>query len=168
MWTCRLSGERGVCIVGRCVQECVSVGRGEGSVWWEEGRVWGVKGGVFERESVCAIFQLRATVSTLSSVPPMSITLVGIKGPVSANVGRKVTCRVVGARPIPTVTFWLDGRPVKSDSERSTKKGNVTESELILTPTADDQGRFLSCRAETPGLLQGRLEDGVKLEVNCE
>lgn len=98
----------------------------------------------------------------------MSITLEGINGPVSANVGRKVTCRVVGARPIPTVTFWLDGRPINSGTVRTTRNGNQTEIELLLKPTAEDQGRFLSCRAETPGLLQGRLQDGVKLEVHCE
>lgn len=102
------------------------------------------------------------------AVPPMSITMSGITGPVSANMAIKVTCRVVGARPDPSVTFLLDGRPIKPDSEKSMEVGNVTESTLLFTPSAEDQGRFLSCQAETPGLLQGKLKDGVKLEVHCE
>ncbi|XP_047738167.1 nephrin-like [Hyalella azteca] len=109
---------------------------------------------------------ITAAVIVDMTLPPMLISLTGINGPVSANVGTKVTCRVVGARPQPTVTFWLDGRPIKPSSERSSHDGNVTESSLLFTPTAEDQGRFLSCRAETPGLLQGKLEDGVKLEVH--
>uniref|UniRef100_A0A0P4WGF9 Ig-like domain-containing protein n=1 Tax=Scylla olivacea TaxID=85551 RepID=A0A0P4WGF9_SCYOL len=97
----------------------------------------------------------------------MSIRLLGVDGPVSAGVGVTLVCMVVGARPEPTVTWWLDGRPLTARDERMLQN-NVTESHLVLVATPEDQGRYLSCRAETPGLLQSSLEDGMKLVVHCE
>ncbi|MPC45081.1 Nephrin [Portunus trituberculatus] len=100
-------------------------------------------------------------------MPPMSIRLLGVDGAVSAGVGVTLVCMVVGARPAPTVTWWLDGRPQTARDERMLQN-NVTESHMVLVATPEDQGRYLSCRAETPGLLQSSLEDGVKLTVHCE
>lgn len=98
----------------------------------------------------------------------MSITLMGLDGPVSAGMGVAMRCLVVGARPEPTVTWWLDGRPLRSNAERLRDDNNVTESQMVLVTTPEDQGRYLSCRAETPGLLQSSLEDGDNLVVHCE
>lgn len=98
----------------------------------------------------------------------MSINLMGVDGPVSAGVGVTMVCVVVGARPPPTVSWWLDGRPLKATGERLRDNSNVTESQVVVVATPEDQGRYLSCRAETPGLLQSSLEDGTKLVVHCE
>ncbi|XP_063857827.1 synaptogenesis protein syg-2-like [Scylla paramamosain] len=106
-----------------------------------------------------------AAVTVDMTLPPMSIRLLGVDGPVSAGVGVTLVCMVVGARPEPTVTWWLDGRPLTARDERMLQN-NVTESHLVLVATPEDQGRYLSCRAETPGLLQSSLEDGMKLVVH--
>lgn len=97
----------------------------------------------------------------------MSIMLMGVDGPVSAGVGVTLVCVVVGARPEPTVSWFLDGRPLASRENRMLHN-NKTESHLVLVATPEDQGRYLSCRAETPGLLQSSLEDGTKLVVHCK
>ncbi|KAK8743413.1 hypothetical protein OTU49_001433, partial [Cherax quadricarinatus] len=77
-----------------------------------------------------------------------------------------MVCIVVGARPPPNVSWWLDGRPLRSSGERQRDNGNVTESKVVVVAIPEDQGRYLSCRAETPGLLQSSLEDGTKLIVH--
>ncbi|XP_066943703.1 nephrin-like isoform X2 [Macrobrachium rosenbergii] len=107
-----------------------------------------------------------AAVTIDMTLPPMSIKLMGIDGPLSAGVGVTVICQVVGARPSPSISWWLDGTPLRSTGERPRDGGNVTENQVVVTPTAEDQGRYLSCRAETPGLLQSSLEDGIKLVVH--
>ncbi|XP_071540010.1 protein turtle-like isoform X2 [Panulirus ornatus] len=107
-----------------------------------------------------------AAVTIDMTLPPMSINLMGVDGPISAGVGVTMVCVVVGARPPPTVSWWLDGRPLKSTGERLRDNNNVTESQVVVVATPEDQGRYLSCRAETPGLLQSSLEDGTKLVVH--
>nr|XP_053638917.1 uncharacterized protein LOC128693318 [Cherax quadricarinatus] len=107
-----------------------------------------------------------AAVTIDMTLPPMSIDLIGVDGPISAGVGVTLVCIVVGARPSPTVSWWLDGRPLRSSGERLLDNGNVTESKVVIVATPEDQGRYLSCRAETPGLLQSSLEDGTKLVVH--
>lgn len=102
------------------------------------------------------------------TVPPMSIMLMGVDGPISAGVGVTLVCVVVGARPTPTVSWFLDGRPLASRDNMMHSTNNKTESHLVLVATPEDQGRYLSCRAETPGLLQSSLEDGTKLVVHCK
>nr|XP_053634411.1 nephrin-like [Cherax quadricarinatus] len=107
-----------------------------------------------------------AAVTIDMTLPPMSIDLVGVDGPISSGVGVTMVCIVVGARPPPNVSWWLDGRPLRSSGERQRDNGNVTESKVVVVAIPEDQGRYLSCRAETPGLLQSSLEDGTKLIVH--
>ncbi|XP_069192808.1 uncharacterized protein [Procambarus clarkii] len=107
-----------------------------------------------------------AAVTIDMTLPPMSIDLIDLDGPISAGVGVTITCIVVGARPPPNVSWWLDGRPLRSSVERHRDNRNVTESKVVVVASAEDQGRYLSCRAETPGLLQSSLEDGTKLVVH--
>ncbi|XP_047469572.1 nephrin-like [Penaeus chinensis] len=107
-----------------------------------------------------------AAVTIDLTLPPMSINLMGVENPISAGVGVTAVCLVVGARPPPTVTWWLDGRLLRATGERSRDEGNVTESHVVVVAAPSDQGRYLACRAETPGLLHSVLEDGTKLTVH--
>lgn len=98
----------------------------------------------------------------------MTVSIRGLDGPISARVGVTVTCEVTGARPEPTVTWWLDGKPLRPLGERTKDSGNLTESTIVLKVTKEDQERHLACRAETPDLLQSVLEKEIKLTVHCK
>lgn len=39
---------------------------------------------------------------------------------------------------------------------------------LQFTPTVEDEGKFLVCRAENPKLPEAGIEDRWKLQVHCE
>ena len=58
---------------------------------------------------------------SICAVPPLSISLGGINGPVSADIATNVVCRVTGARPSPKITFWLDSRQLEPDGSSSSK-----------------------------------------------
>ena len=48
----------------------------------------------------------------LFSVGPTSVTILNKKDPVSAGKEVDVRCQTVGARPPPTITWWLAGKQV--------------------------------------------------------
>ena len=45
---------------------------------------------------------------------------------------------------------------------------NVTMSHLTFTPTTDDNGKELTCRAENPNITGLFVETAWKLDVVCE
>ena len=50
--------------------------------------------------------------SFLFAVGPTSVTILNKKDPVSSGKEIDVRCQTVGARPPPTITWWLGGKQV--------------------------------------------------------
>lgn len=47
-------------------------------------------------------------------------------------------------------------------------EGNITQSILSFTPTVEDKGKYLSCRAEHTSIPESGTEDGWKLGIRRE
>lgn len=45
--------------------------------------------------------------------------------------------------------------------------GNLTTSILTMTPSSEDNGKFLYCQADNPVIPGSSIEDGWKLDVHC-
>jgi hypothetical protein len=45
---------------------------------------------------------------------------------------------------------------------------NVTVSDLSFTPTTDDDGKSITCRAENPNITGAFLESSWKIDVVCK
>lgn len=46
--------------------------------------------------------------------------------------------------------------------------GNHSVSVLGFVPAIDDDGKYLTCRAENPSIPDSALEDRWRLDVQCE
>lgn len=60
-----------------------------------------------------------------------------------------------------------------SDSEfcvywQHSEDGNQSVSILSFTPAIDDDGKYLTCRAENPWIADSALEDKWMLNVQCK
>ncbi|XP_062134765.1 nephrin isoform X4 [Drosophila sulfurigaster albostrigata] len=96
---------------------------------------------------------------------PLIVKLQGENRPLSAENSYKLSCDVIGSRPAPTVTWWKGSTPMKNTQETEKSDGNMTTSVLTFTPTIDDRGKFLSCRAEQGMIPESGMEDGWKLDI---
>ena len=49
------------------------------------------------------------------SVGPTKVTILNGREPISAGKRYEVNCQTIGARPQPTVTWWMAGKQVRPD-----------------------------------------------------
>nr|XP_045591679.1 synaptogenesis protein syg-2-like [Procambarus clarkii] len=95
---------------------------------------------------------LLATVTLDMHFPPMWVRLLSSRDALSAGWPYSVVCQTAGARPPAHVTWHLGKTKLTTHTEKTTDDGNVTSSELRWTPSAEDAGKVLSCRAHSPAL----------------
>ncbi|XP_037944496.1 kin of IRRE-like protein 1 [Teleopsis dalmanni] len=96
---------------------------------------------------------------------PLIVRLKGENHPLSADNSYQLSCVVIGSRPAPTITWWKGSTAMKNTHEIANPDGNMTTSILTFTPTIDDRGKFLSCRAEQSMIPESGKEDGWKLDI---
>jgi CD80-like C2-set immunoglobulin domain len=77
----------------------------------------------------------------------------------------ELMCESVGSRPDASI-YWLKGRkPLKKSREVVTS--NSTVSTLMYTPTTEDDGKTITCRAENPKVTGLFLETTWTMSVYC-
>ncbi|XP_054717206.1 hemicentin-2-like isoform X2 [Uloborus diversus] len=130
-----------------------------------------------QRHDLMAVFTCQASNNNLT-VPvskyvtvdmnfrPLEVSIEGNRRPLSANSPVELVCRATGSRPPATITWWKGNTKMKRTKERISIDGYVTTSILIFTPTSEDSGKYLSCRAENPLIPGSAIEDGWKLDIN--
>ncbi|XP_064466806.1 roundabout homolog 1-like isoform X2 [Ornithodoros turicata] len=80
--------------------------------------------------------------------------------PLSADIPVEIVCEAMGSRPPATLTWWRNGAQLNQTFTHVSADGNVTTSVVTFTPTNNDNGLQLMCRAQNP-ILPGAIAEDV-------
>ncbi|XP_044745914.1 nephrin isoform X2 [Coccinella septempunctata] len=100
------------------------------------------------------------------NLKPQSVSILTKERQVSADKRYEVECRTYGSRPDAVITWWRGSRPVKKLAKIVTSQNNQTLSTLTFVPVIEDDGKYLTCRAENPSIPDSALEDRWRLNVH--
>ncbi|XP_050305453.1 protein turtle homolog B-like isoform X2 [Anthonomus grandis grandis] len=107
-----------------------------------------------------------ATLHVDMNFGPLDVKLLGPNQPLSAGRRYDLLCQSTGSRPPATITWWKNGQRLERSKDLTSNDGNMTTSTLTFIPKKEDDGKYLSCRAENKVLSSESLEDGWKLEIH--
>ncbi|KAL4705371.1 hypothetical protein ACJJTC_016564, partial [Scirpophaga incertulas] len=99
------------------------------------------------------------------NLKPISVTILTKDKQVSADKRYEIECKTTGSRPEADVTWWKNNRHLKR-MEKKFSENNETLSILSLVPSVEDDGKYLTCRAENPKIKDSAIEDKWRLNVH--
>uniref|UniRef100_A0AAR5Q314 Ig-like domain-containing protein n=1 Tax=Dendroctonus ponderosae TaxID=77166 RepID=A0AAR5Q314_DENPD len=94
---------------------------------------------------------------------PVTINILKTDSPLVADKRYEVTCESAGSRPSAIITWYKGKRQLRRT--KGENMGNVTISELSFVPTTEDDGKYITCRAENPNVTGLFLETSWKIDV---
>ncbi|KAL3287263.1 hypothetical protein HHI36_001739 [Cryptolaemus montrouzieri] len=109
----------------------------------------------------------KETVVTLDLyLKPLTVEIRNTVTPLVADKRYDVICESAGSRPAAIITWYKGKRQLRRTKDEA--RENVTISELSFVPTTDDDGKFITCRAENPNVTGLFLETSWKIDVVCK
>ncbi|XP_041761361.1 hemicentin-1 isoform X1 [Anopheles merus] len=96
---------------------------------------------------------------------PLAVEIVNGSSPLSADRRYIVQCQSVGSRPPAKITWWMGGVQLTATNQTTSEDGNSTLASLSFTPTREDHGKTLICRATNELVKRGTKETSMKLNV---
>lgn len=92
----------------------------------------------------------------------------GKRRKLSAKKTVQFECEAKGSRPSAVISWRKGSYKLKNAESAVSAMGNVTTSTLTMTPSSEDNGKFLYCQADNPVIPGSAIEDGWKLDVHCK
>jgi len=120
------------------------------------------------------------------AVRPLLVEISFNNQPMSADRKYEIECQAIGSRPPAKITWWMGNLELHGHSQKVyfykvyyiiiithifpkvSEDGNVSTSVLSITPTREDHGKALSCRATNELVRNGIRETAMKLNVFCK
>ncbi|XP_011644454.1 hemicentin-1-like [Pogonomyrmex barbatus] len=93
------------------------------------------------------------------NLKPLMVNITNKRFHLSALRTYEIECISSGSRPEAVITWWKGTHQVKHMARNFADNPNVTRSVLSYVPTIEDDGKFLTCRAENPVVPNSALED---------
>ncbi|XP_020300432.1 hemicentin-1-like isoform X1 [Pseudomyrmex gracilis] len=93
------------------------------------------------------------------NLKPLVVNITTKRSHLSALKTYDIECLSSGSRPEAVITWWKGLHQVKHMARNFADNSNVTRSVLSYVPTIEDDGKFLTCRAENPVVPNSALED---------
>ncbi|XP_044744412.1 nephrin-like isoform X1 [Coccinella septempunctata] len=109
---------------------------------------------------------LAATLHVDMNFGPLDVKILGANQPLSAGRRYDLLCQSSGSRPPASITWWKNGQRLERTKDTTSNDGNTTTSTLSFIPKKEDDGKYLSCRAENKVMNAEGLEDGWQLEIH--
>ncbi|XP_069683124.1 neural cell adhesion molecule 2 [Periplaneta americana] len=100
------------------------------------------------------------------NLKPVAVLITTKDKQVSADKRYDVECKSSGSRPEAVITWWKNSRQIKRITKTHLEEGNQSVSVLSFVPVIDDDGKYLTCRAENPEINDSALEDRWRLNVH--
>ncbi|XP_033228729.1 hemicentin-1-like isoform X2 [Belonocnema kinseyi] len=100
------------------------------------------------------------------NLKPLMVNITNKVPQLSALRTYEIECTSSGSRPKATITWWKGNNHVKHMARNFADNVNVSRSVLSYVPTIEDNGKFLTCRAENNVIPESALEDKWLLVVH--
>ncbi|XP_047114831.1 neural cell adhesion molecule 2 isoform X1 [Schistocerca piceifrons] len=100
------------------------------------------------------------------NLKPISVNILTREKAVSADRRYEVECKSSGSRPEAIITWWKGSRQIKRHNKNFSEDSGASRSILTFIPVIDDDGKYLTCRAENPYIQDSALEDKWRLNVH--
>ncbi|XP_033228472.1 neural cell adhesion molecule 2-like [Belonocnema kinseyi] len=101
------------------------------------------------------------------NLKPHKVQILTKEKKVKAEKKYEVECRTTGSKPEAVITWWKANKQM-TNTQTYGLKNNHTLSVLNFVPSIDDDGKYLTCRAENPVIPDSAMEDKWLLDVHYE
>ncbi|XP_017879880.1 hemicentin-1-like [Ceratina calcarata] len=102
------------------------------------------------------------------NLKPLVVQILTKEPRVSAGKKYDVECRTSGSRPEAVITWWKANKQIKTMAQNYPLENNQSLSILSFTPSVEDDGKYLTCRAKNPIIPDSSLEDKWRLDVQYQ
>lgn len=101
---------------------------------------------------------------------PTAVTITTRERHLESNKTYEIECKAQGSRPLAVISWWKGTHHIRHQDktlQQSDSEG-VTLSVLKFVPTIEDDGKYLTCRAENPAIADSTIEDKWLLNVEYQ
>ncbi|KAI9584270.1 hypothetical protein GQX74_006165 [Glossina fuscipes] len=107
-------------------------------------------------------------VCEVSGVKPIAVHIMTKDRFVSADRTYDIECKSSGSKPQAVITWWKGNKQLKKLTKNFNEPDNQSLSILTYTPSRDDDGKYLTCRAENQYIEGSGIEDKWRLVVHSQ
>lgn len=101
--------------------------------------------------------------------PPTDVSITTVGQPLVAGTTYVLSCEAAGSRPDPVISWWLASKLMKEDATQMVEKiKDITKSTIYFTPSTEDHGKIIACRAENTLIEDSGIDDNWSLTVYCK
>ncbi|XP_044013453.1 nephrin-like [Aphidius gifuensis] len=102
------------------------------------------------------------------NLKPLMVKILTKELKVSSDKKYAVECSSMGSRPAAVITWWKDNKQITQVVQNYPPEDNHSISILEFIPGIEDDGKYLTCRAENPSISDSVLEDKWRLDVQYQ
>ena len=122
---------------------------------------------ISSNNNVSAPISKRVTIDLV--FPPTDVSITTVGQPLVAGTTYVLSCEAAGSRPDPVISWWLASQLMKEDKMQIVEKiKDVVKSTIYFTPSTEDHGKILACRAENTMMVDSGIDDNWSITVYCK